>query len=104
MSKKSKKGVKDPNVKTFSLNDMMMADLMFFLRPMKERQQEYVFWAKSLERIQDGIVRSEGIDPTKFSVDWEGAYVTGKIVCTKIPEPIVEKEGEKNGQSKNNSR
>ena len=91
MSKKNKPK-KDPNVKTFSLTEMMMADLMFFLRPMKERQQEMLFWSKSLERIQSDIVRSEGIDPTKFSVDWEGAYRTGKIVCTKIPEPIIEKK------------
>jgi hypothetical protein len=98
MSKKSKK-VKDPNVKTFSLTDMMMADLMFFLRPMKERQQEMLFWSKSLERVQNDIVRSQGIDPEKFQVDWNEAYKTGKMVCTKIPDPVViEKNGNKNNK------
>lgn len=99
MSKKSH-NVKDPNVKTFSLTNLMMADLMFFLRPLKERQQEAMFWQKRLEQVQNDIVKSEGIDPTKYTVNWEGAYMTGKMVCTKIPEPVIIKENGKNKDNK----
>lgn len=94
MSKKNKPK-KDPNVKTFSITNMMMADLMFFLRPYKERQQEAIFWSSKLRQVQDDIVRSQGIDPTKFAVNWEEAYRTGKIVCVKIPE--TKNENNKSG-------
>lgn len=101
MSKKTKK---DTGIKTFSITELMMADLMFFLRPLKERQQEVMFWANQLKHVQDDIVKNQGIDSTKYSVDWDGAYRTGKMVCTKIPEPVIQKEVDKNGQSKTNSK
>lgn len=92
------KPTKNKNVKTFSLTNVMMADLMFFLRPLKERQQEVMFWESRLSQIQGEIVKNQGIDPAEFSVDWEGAYRTGKMVCTKISKPvIIKEEAKKNG-------
>ena len=87
MSKKNKP-VKNKNVKTFSISNLMMADLMFFLRPFKERQQEAMFWSKRLQQVQKEIIRDQAIDPDKYSVDWEKAYETGKVVCVKIPKPV----------------
>ena len=78
--------------KTFDITDMMMADLMFFLRPLKERQQEMLFWTRQLSQCQNDITKSLGIDPTKFSVSWENAYKTGKLVYTPLPEPVIEKD------------
>lgn len=87
MSKKNKP-VKDHNVKTFNITDYMMADLMFCIRPMKERQSEMMFWQQQLNQTQDDILRNQAIDPTKYMADWQGAYKTGKLVCTKIPDPV----------------
>lgn len=87
------KPTKNKSIKTFSITQGMMADLMFFLRPMKERQQEMLFWQQQLQITQDQIVKSQGIDPAEFEVDWQGAYRTGKLVCTKkLPAPQVAKE------------
>jgi hypothetical protein len=86
---------KKQDSKTFSLTDSMIADLMFILRPMKEKQMEAMFWQSQLRQVQDNIARNLAIDQGKFSIDWAKAYSTGKLTCTKIKE-----EGEKNGESK----
>lgn len=92
---------KDKSTKTFNITNMMMADLMFFLRPMKERQQEAMFWNRQLVAVQQDIVKSLGVDQTKYSVNWEEAYQTGKIVCVKLPDPVIVKEkNDKNNNSK----
>jgi hypothetical protein len=90
--------VKDKNTKIFSLTNGMIADLMFFLRPMKEREAEMMFWQNQLRSAQNNISNSFSIDQSKYSIDWLNVYKTGKLVCTKLPEQ--KKEGEKNGESK----
>ena len=91
-------------VKTFDVTDYMMADLMFFLRPMKERQQEMLFWMKQLQTTQNDIVKSLGIDSTKYSVSWDEAYKTGKLVFTPLPKPVTEKDNGTSPDSKNNKK
>lgn len=90
--------------KVFDITDMMMADLMFFLRPMKERQQEMRFWSSQVTQCQNEIVSSLGIDSTKFSVSWEDAYRTGRLVFIPLPKPVIEKENGKLTDSKGNKK
>lgn len=87
---------KDQNTKTFSLTNAMIGDIMFVLRPFKERQMEMMYWSERLRSIENDIVKSLGIDPAKWTCNWVGAYQTGKLVCTLIPQ----KEDDKNGEAK----
>jgi len=93
----SKKNQKDPNTKTVSLSGGMMGDLLFVLKPLKERQMEMLFWQNQLKEIELDILKSEAIDPAKWSPNWQQAFLTGKLVCTRIPtpKPTLEKAGEK---------
>lgn len=104
MSKKTKK---DNGTKTLSLSHAMMGDLLFVLKPLKEKQLEYMFWQNQLREVENDILKSEAIDSAKWNCNWQEAFVTGKLVCTLTPQPkpIIEKEGEKkNGKSKNNHK
>lgn len=95
MSKKTKP---DENVKTISFSREMMADLLFVLKPIKEKHMEYLFWLNELEQIKQEILKNQTIDPTKWNCNWNESFATGKLVCTKIPAPKKEAE-KKNGKS-----
>lgn len=101
----SKKIKKDHNIKTLSLSPAMMGDLLFILKPLKERQMEMVFWSKELKGTENEILTSLGLDPNKWDCNWQQAFQTGKLVCNKIPEPkVVPKEEEKNGKGKTDNK
>lgn len=90
-------GKKNSNTKTFSLTSAMVGDIMFVLRPFKERQMEMMYWSERLKSIENDIVKSLGLEPDKWSCNWVGAYQSGKLVCTRIPQ---QKEDDKNEENK----
>lgn len=90
---------KDHNAKKFSLSEAMMGDLLFVLKPLKEKEMEAQFWAARLQFIKNDIVKSRGIDPAKWNCDWVKAFQTGVLECTKLPEPKIVKEADKNGKT-----
>lgn len=100
----SKKMKKNDNEKTFSLTPAMMGDLLFILKPLKERQMEMIFWSKELKNTEDDVLSGLALDPTKWQCDWQRAFQTGKLVCTKIPDPKIVTEEVKNGKDKINSK
>lgn len=100
MSKKNKEPKSD--VKTYSLMDNELSELIYYAGERKARLMEMQFWSLQLEHKQSEVLLRNGVEIDKVNADWTQVYSTGKVFVQPKPQPAVEiGVEEKNPEVKN---